>query len=33
LLIISDALVALVNRPQKFEAGLARNDEPQPTKI
>jgi uncharacterized membrane protein YoaT (DUF817 family) len=27
LLIISYALVAIVNRPQKFEAELARNDE------
>jgi hypothetical protein len=33
LLIISYALVALVNRPQKFEEGFARNDGPQPAKI
>jgi uncharacterized membrane protein YoaT (DUF817 family) len=33
LLIISYALVAIVNRPQKFEVELARNDEPQPAKI
>ena len=33
LLIISYALVAIVNRPQKFEEGFGRNDEPQPTKI
>jgi uncharacterized membrane protein YoaT (DUF817 family) len=33
LLIISYALVAIVNRPQKFEAELAPNDEPQPAKI
>ena len=33
LLIISYALVAIVNRPQKFEAGLAGNDGSQPAKI
>ena len=27
------ALVAIVNRPQKFEAEPARGDEPQPAKI
>ena len=33
LLIISYVMVALVNRPQKFEAEPARGDEPQPAKI
>ena len=33
LLVISYTLVALVNRPQKFEVAPARNDAPQPAKI